>query len=394
VDDPSPNAFALPGGYVFVTRGLLDLMNNEAELASVLGHEIGHVTARHSVHQMSQQQLAQLALGVGAILSPTVAQLGEAASQGLGLLFLKYSRDDESQADDLGFRYALNQGYDVRYMDDVFRSLQRIEESSKQSPLPTWLQTHPGEADRIQAIDKKLAQLQPNQLANAKVNSSQYLQRVNGLVYGANPRNGFFQGNTFYHPDLRFQITLPSGWQGQNLAQAVMAVSPQQDAMIQLTLAQGNSPENAARTFLSQQGIQAGQASQQTVNGVPAVASTFQAQTEQGVIQGLAAFFTYNGATYQVLAYAPAQRYGAYEAAFRQSLGSFAPVSDSRVLNVQPNKINVVTLQQSTSLAAFNQRTPSTIPLAELAIVNQVEDPNKALPAGTPVKQVTGGRPE
>ena len=393
VDDPSPNAFALPGGYVFVTRGLLDLMNNEAELASVLGHEIGHVTARHSVHQMSQQQLAQLALGVGAILSPTVAQLGEAASQGLGLLFLKYSRDDESQADDLGFRYALNQGYDVRYMDDVFRSLQRIEESSKQSPLPTWLQTHPGEADRIQAIDKKLAQLQPNQLANAKVNSSQYLQRVNGLVYGANPRNGFFQGNTFYHPDLRFQITLPSGWQGQNLAQAVMAVSPQQDAMIQLTLAQGNSPENAARTFLSQQGIQAGQASQQTVNGVPAVASTFQAQTEQGVIQGLAAFFTYNGATYQVLAYAPAQRYGAYEAAFRQSLGSFAPVSDSRVLNVQPNKINVVTLQQSTSLAAFNQRTPSTIPLAELAIVNQVEDPNKALPAGTPVKQVTGGRP-
>ena len=394
VDDPSPNAFALPGGYIFVTRGLLDLMNNEAELASVLGHEIGHVTARHSVHQMSQQQLAQLALGVGAILSPTVAQLGEAASQGLGLLFLKYSRDDESQADDLGFRYALNQGYDVRYMDDVFRSLQRIEESSKQSPLPTWLQTHPGEADRIQAIDKKLAQLQPNQLANAKVNAQQYLQRVNGLVYGADPRNGFFQGNTFYHPDLRFQITLPSGWQGQNLAQAVMAVSPQQDAMIQLTLAQGNSPENAARTFLSQQGIQAGQASQQTVNGVPAVASTFQAQTEQGVIQGLAAFFTYNGATYQVLAYAPAQRYGAYEAAFRQSLGSFAPVSDSRVLNVQPNKINVVTLQQSTSLAAFNQRTPSTIPLAELAIVNQVEDPNKALPAGTPVKQVTGGRPE
>jgi predicted Zn-dependent protease len=392
VDDPSPNAFALPGGYIFVTRGLLDLMNNEAELASVLGHEIGHVTARHSVHQMSQQQLAQLALGVGAILSPTVAQLGEVASQGLGLLFLKYSRDDESQADDLGFRYALNQGYDVRYMDDVFRSLQRIEESSKQSPLPTWLQTHPGEADRIQAIDKKLAQLQPNQLANAKVNAQQYLQRVNGLVYGADPRNGFFQGNTFYHPDLRFQITLPSGWQGQNLAQAVMAVSPQQDAMIQLTLAQGNSPENAARTFLSQQGIQAGQASQQTVNGVPAVASTFQAQTEQGVIQGLAAFFTYNGSTYQVLAYSPAQRYGAYEAAFRQSLGSFAPVTDSRVLNVQPNKINIVTVQQPTTLAAFNQRTPSTISISELAIVNQIEDPNKPLPAGTPVKQVTGGR--
>jgi len=392
VDDPSPNAFALPGGYVFVTRGLLDLMNNEAELASVLGHEIGHVTARHSVHQMSEQQLAQLALGVGAILSPTVAQLGDVASQGLGLLFLKYSRDDERQADDLGFRYALNQGYDVRYMDDVFRSLQRLGEASKESPLPSWLATHPGEAERIQTIDSKLAQLQPAQLANTKVNAREYLQRVNGLVYGADPRNGFFQGNTFYHPDLRFQISLPSGWQGQNLSQAVIAVSPQQDGIIQLTLAQGNSPEAAARAFLSQQGIQAGQASQQTVNGVPAVASTFQAQTEQGVIQGLAAFFTYNGATYQVIGYAPAQRFGAYESAFRQSLGSFGPVTDSRVLNVQPKKLNVVSLPQQMTLAEFAQRNPSTIPLAELAIVNQVEDPNKALPAGTPVKQVTGGR--
>jgi len=341
---------------------------------------------------MSEQQLAQLALGVGAILSPTVAQLGDVASQGLGLLFLKYSRDDERQADDLGFRYALNQGYDVRYMDDVFRSLQRLGEASKESPLPSWLATHPGEAERIQTIDSKLAQLQPAQLANTKVNAQQYLQRVNGLVYGADPRNGFFQGNTFYHPDLRFQITLPSGWQGQNLSQAVIAVSPQQDGIIQLTLAQGNSPEAAARAFLSQQGIQAGQASQQTVNGVPAVASTFQAQTEQGVIQGLAAFFTYNGATYQVIGYAPAQRFGAYESAFRQSLGSFAPVTDSRVLNVQPKKLNVVSLPQQMTLAEFAQRNPSTIPLAELAIVNQVEDPNKALPAGTPVKQVTGGR--
>jgi predicted Zn-dependent protease len=391
VDDPSPNAFALPGGYIFVTRGLLDLMNNEAELASVVGHEIGHVTARHSVQQMSQQQLAGLALGVGAILSPTVAQLGGIAQQGLGLLFLKYGRDDERQADDLGFRYALTQGYDVRYMDDVFRSLQRLGEASKQSPLPTWMATHPGEAERIQTIDAKLAQLQPAQLANARVNAQQYMQRINGLVYGQNPRNGFFQGNTFYHPDLRFQITMPSGWQGQNLTQAVVAVSQQQDAIIQLTLAQGNSPEAAARTFLSQQGIQPGQASQQTVNGVPAVASTFQAQTQQGVIQGLAAFFTYNGATYQVIGYSPAQRYGAYDAVFRQSLGSFAPVTDQRVLNVQPNKVTVVTLPQQMSLAEFAQRYPSTIPVAELAIVNQVEDPNKPLPAGTVLKQVTGG---
>jgi predicted Zn-dependent protease len=392
VDDPTPNAFALPGGFIFVTRGLLDLMQNEAELASVLGHEIGHVTARHSVHQLSQQQLAQLALGVGSILSPTVAQFGGVAAQGLGLLFLKYGRDDERQADDLGFKYALNQGYDVREMDDVFRSLQRLGEASKQSPLPTWLATHPGEAERIQSIDAKLAQLTPGQLANAKVGAPEFMQRLNGIVYGVNPRNGFFQGSTFYHPDLRFQISLPSGWQGQNLTQAVVAVSPQKDAIIQLTLAQANSPDAAARAFLSQQGIQAGQASRETVNGVPAVASTFQAQTEQGVIQGLAAFFTYNGTTYQVIGYTPSQRYTAYADVFRQSIGSFKPVTDPRVLNVQPNKIVVVTLPQPMTLAEFAQRYPSAIPVAELAIVNQVESPTAQIAAGTLLKQIAGGR--
>jgi len=392
VDDPTPNAFALPGGFIFVTRGLLDLMNNEAELASVLGHEIGHVTAKHSVTQMSQQQLAQLGLGIGAILSPTVAQYGEIAAQGLGLLFLKYGRDDERQADDLGFRYALDQGYDVREMDDVFRSLQRLGEASKQSPLPTWLATHPGEAERIQTISAKVAQLQPGQLTNLRTSEREFLQRVDGLVYGANPRNGFFQGSTFYHPDLRFQITFPNGWKGQNLTQAVVAMSPQQDAIIQLTLAQGNSPEAAARAFLGQQGIEAGQASTQTVNGIPAVASSFQAQTEQGVIQGLAAFFTYNGRTYQVLGYSPAQRFAAYGDVFRGSLGTFAPVTDARVLNVQPNTVDVVSLPQPMSLSQFAQRYPSTIPLAEMAIVNQVEDPNSQLPSGTMLKQVTGGR--
>ena len=125
IDDPTPNAFALPGGPVFVTRGLVTLMNSEAQLATVVGHEIGHVTARHSVNQMSKQQLAQLGLGLGAVLVPGGDQLAGLASEGLGLLFLKYGRDDERQADELGFRYALNDGYDVREMGKVFLSLER-----------------------------------------------------------------------------------------------------------------------------------------------------------------------------------------------------------------------------------------------------------------------------
>ncbi|MEP6574617.1 MAG: M48 family metalloprotease, partial [Gemmatimonadota bacterium] len=116
VDDPAVNAFAIPGGFIFVTRGLMSAVTNEAELATVIGHETGHVAARHSVEDISKQQIAQLGLGIGSILSPTVAKYGAAASQGLGLLFLKFSRDHEAQADELGFKYALADGYDVRQM--------------------------------------------------------------------------------------------------------------------------------------------------------------------------------------------------------------------------------------------------------------------------------------
>src|SRR5690606_37568779 len=133
VDDPTPNAFALPGGYIFVTRGLLGLINSEAELAGVIGHEIGHVTARHSVTMLSRAQITQLGLGIGSILVPQIAQAAQIASAGLQLLFLRYGRDAERQADDLGFRYALQQNYDVRTMVNVFAQLKRSSEAAGQS---------------------------------------------------------------------------------------------------------------------------------------------------------------------------------------------------------------------------------------------------------------------
>ena len=393
VDEPGPNAFALPGGYIFITRGMLNLMDSEAELAGVLGHEIGHVTARHSVSQLSKQQLAQLGLGIGSILSPTVAQLGQVAGQGLQLLFLKYGRDDERQSDELGFKYMLNANYDVREFGDIFESLQRFGEASKQSPIPAWASTHPDPGERVATAEKRVAALD-RPLTNAKLGDAEFLQQVNGLVYGENPRNGFFRNGVFYHPDMRFRLAFPSGWQAQNTPQAVIAVSPQQDAALQLTLAQGaGSPEAAARQFLSQQGIQPGQAASQTVNGVPAVASYFQAATEQGTIQGLVSFFGYNGQTYQVLAYAPSQRFGAYDAAFRQVLGSFAPLTDPAVLNVQPNVVRVVRLDRAETLGAFAQRTGAAVPVTELAILNQVEGAGSQLRAGSFAKTVVAGTP-
>jgi predicted Zn-dependent protease len=387
VDDPTPNAFALPGGYIFVTRGLLALMNSEAELATVLGHEIGHVTAKHSVSQMSRAQIAQVGLGVGAVLVPGLEKLGGLASAGMQLLFLRYGRDDERQADDLGFRYALTQNYDVREMADVFQALLRASKETGQSPLPTWLATHPGEEERIAAVQQRVAAMN-RPLTNLVSSRPTYLQRVNGLVYGENPRNGYFQGTTFIHPELRFRMDFPQGWQAQNTAQAVVGVSGQQDAAIQLTLAGQSDPATATRTFLSQQGIRAGQAFQESINGIPATGSYFQAQTDQGVIAGIVAYFSYGGRTYQVMTYAGASNFASYDPIFRRTIGSFAPVTDQRLLNVQPARVIVVQLPRAMTLAEINQQSPSSIPLAQLALLNGLDRPDSPIPSGDYVKRV------
>ena len=389
VDDPTPNAFALPGGFIYVTRGMMNLMNNEAELATVLGHEIGHVTARHSVQQISRSQLAQIGLGVGSILSPRVAQLGNLIGGGLQLLFLKYGRDDEREADQLGFTYALDNNYDVREMANVFASLERLSAAAGQSPVPAWASTHPDPGERVQTAERRVTALQRS-LEGTTVNQQQYLARIDGLVYGENPRQGFFRNGTFIHPDQRFTLALPQGWQAQNTPQAVVAVSPNNDAALQLTLAGTESPTQAATRFLSQQGIQAGQTFQTSVNGVPAAGSYFAAQTEQGTIQGLVAFFGYNGSTYQVLGYSPQERFATYDPTFRQVLGSFAPLTDPALLAVQPNRIKVVTLSTGTSLAQLAAQY-GTVTADQLAILNQAESTSEVLRAGTRVKVVVRG---
>ncbi|HEX2206215.1 MAG TPA: M48 family metalloprotease [Longimicrobium sp.] len=387
VEDPTPNAFALPGGFIFLTRGMMDLMDSEAELAAVLGHEIGHVTARHSVTQISRAQLAQLGLGLGSVLFPSAAQsFGGLAQTGMQLLFLRYGRDAERQADELGFRYALHEGFEVREMDDVFATLLRVGEASGRSEIPSWLASHPAEPERIRAAQ---ARADTVTRPNLQVGREAYLAAIDGLVYGDDPRQGFFRDGVFLHPDLRFRIDFPRGWRTQNLPQAVNALAPQQDAVMQLTLAQGADADDAARRFLYQQGMRTGQVGRENVNGNPAVVGYFQAQTQQGVISGVAAFIEHRGHTYQVLAYAPAQRFRNYEYAFRQVIGSFDDVNDPSVLNVRPNRIDIVRTTRQMTLAEFNRQHPSVIPLPELAILNQVENESSVLPAGSWKRVVT-----
>ncbi|HEX7087789.1 MAG TPA: M48 family metalloprotease [Vicinamibacterales bacterium] len=385
VDDPTPNAFALPGGFIYVTRGLLGLMNSEAQLASVLGHEIGHVTARHSVTMISRQQLAQLGLGLGGILVPEIQAFGGALGAGLELLFLKYGRDAERQADELGFRYALNQNYDVREMPNVFRTLERAG-GEERSALPAWLSTHPAPLERARQVEEWIAALPANG-RGSRVEQAQYLNRIDGLVFGVNPRHGFFEEDTFYHPDLRFQFSIPSGWAGQNTPQAVQLISQNRDAALQLTLVSGD-PDAATREFFSQQGIQAGQPTRTSINGLRAVVTPFQASTQQGVLRGLVAHIAHGGRTYQLLGFTPSGRYGAYGNTFERVIGSFRPVTDRRVLDVQPRRLDIVRLSEATTLQAFARAHDSPVPIEELALINQVEGASSTLQPGALVKRV------
>src|SRR5947199_1083653 len=193
VDDPVVNAFALPGGYIYVTRGILAHLNSEAELAGVVGHEIGHVTARHSVSQLSKQQLAQIGLAVGTIASPDFERFAGLASAGLGVLFLKYSRDAERQADDLGLRYMRRVNYDPREMPHVFEMLTRVSQAQGGGRVPEWLATHPDPENRRSRIERDIA-AGPQSFAGTAVNRDSYLQRLDGLVFGTNPREGYFKG--------------------------------------------------------------------------------------------------------------------------------------------------------------------------------------------------------
>jgi predicted Zn-dependent protease len=393
VDDPVVNAFALPGGFVYVTRGLMTHLTSEAELVSVLGHEIGHVTARHSVEQMSKAQLAQIGLIAGMVLKPELANFSDLAQTGLGLLFLKYSRDDERQADSLGLRYLTREHYEPREMPLVFETLKRVSETESQSQgrVPNWLSTHPAPEDRVARISQEISQLKGD-FSNAKVNRESYLRQLNRMPFGQNPREGYFLGNRFIQPDLGFEIRFPQGWKTSNQKAAVGAMSPREDAIVVLTLAEQRSPEAAAQAFFSQQGVVAGQTLQANLGGQPAVARVFGVQRGQsGDLQGVAAFVEDNqGRVYQILGYTLADRWRGYSDVLSGAVGTFERVTDRRLLNVQPKRLEVVSLPSAMTLEEFARRYPSTVDLRTLAIINQADNSTR-FSSGTELKRVVGG---
>lgn len=391
VDDAAVNAFAIPGGFVYVTRGIMAYLNSEAELAAVLGHEIGHVTARHSVVQISQQQLAQMGLIAGMIASPKVAQFGGLAQMGLGLMFLKFSRQDESEADRLGFRYMLGDGYDPREMVEVFRMLEGVssQEVGAQGRLPQWLSSHPDPENRQAWASRSVASLNRD-LSGLKVARAPYVRRLDGLVFGENPRDGFFQGALFRHPDLAFRVQFPAGWKGSNQRQAVGAASPNGDAVVVLKLAQGQGAAQAARQFFSQEGVQSGGEWRRSIGGLPATSYEFTAQGEQVSLHGLAAWVEYGDHVYQILGYSTEQGWSGYARTIADSMGSFGRETDAAVLGVKPRRLSLVSLSSASTPDALLRQYPSTVPPTVVGLINHFQG-QSALAPGEMFKRVVGG---
>jgi predicted Zn-dependent protease len=387
LDDASVNAFALPGGFIFVTRGILAHLGSEAQLAGVLGHEIGHVTAKHSVDQMSKATLATAGLGIASVVSEDIAKVSQVGAAGLQVLFLKYGRDDEYQADELGIRYAGRGGYDVREMPKVFEVLDRVGGESR-GKLPEWLSTHPSPGNRIERIEQHIAKAGP---AGGNVARQEYLRKLDGLVYGEDPRQGYFLGGRFVHPKLGFEITFPDGWKTANTAQAVLAQSPGQDAMMQLAIVKAASPDEALQKFLATEGIQAGQRAASAVPNLPSASSTFQAKTKEGVLGGLVTFVTHEGRTYGILAIAKQEQVAAHMPAFEGTRARFAPLTDPALRQVEPATLVIVEVPRAMTLAELHAAHPTTVPLEEIARINGLE-PSARLAPGQLVKTVRGGR--
>ena len=364
-------------------------MNSEAELAAVLGHEIGHVTARHSANQITRTQLGQLGLGIGMVLSEKVREYGQAVSTGMQLLFLKFGRDDERQADGLGFRYVTGLKYDPNGMTNVMRILNSTS-PAEGGGLPSWLSTHPDPGDRLSANQQRIAQANTD-FAGYALNRDAFLQRLDGMVFGPDPRNGYFIGGRFLQPTLRFELTFPSGWATHNGALAVQAASAAKDAVMQLGFAEAASAAEAARKFASAEGVTVVSSSAQPVNGLSAQRIEFDMQSQSGTIHGLVLYLELGGNVYELAGYAASTNWPAHASTIGQALASFRSLANPRYLDVAPHRIQIVRLPAAMSFDEFVQRYPSMVPADDIQLINQLA-PGERLPAGRLMKRVTGGR--
>ena len=394
VDVPAINAFALPGGYIYITRGILPFLNDEAQLAGVLGHETGHVTARHAAQQYTRAVGGTVGLVALGIFVPGARPFGQLAEQGLGVLFLKYGRGDELQADQLGARYAARGNWDPAGVPDMLTTLGRLDEASGQRRgVPNWLETHPEPLARVKEIQPTVQQLSAGRTDFVR-NHDAMLRAVDGIIYGDNPDQGVVRGPSFIHPPLRFRIDFPNGWDIQNSPEQVMAKAPGADVYMlleQVQMPRGNGVENIARAQMENAGFRVLSGSRDRVNGLDAYIGLYQGSLEGlGNVRMRAAHIVHNGNIYLVAGFAAPDIFDPLDSALLMSIRSFKPLTADEAAAVHPNRIDIYVVRPGDSWQSIAERSGGVIKPATLAVMNAAE-PNSQPMAGSRIKIVVGG---
>ncbi len=382
LDSPVVNAFALPGGYIYVTRGLMAHMENEAQLAVVLGHEIGHVVGRHGSKAMWRQQFGTSALLLGAIggqaifggnAAENILNMGGTATQ---LLFLKYGRGAEEESDQLGVEYAALAGYDASQGSAFFRSLKRLSEQAG-AELPTLLSSHPDPGDREAYMVERSAYLTEQGIVQNKVGRYSLFRHVDGMVFGEDPRQGFVRDNTFYHPGMAFRFPVPGGFQVINQPTQVVMVPESQQAIIVMQINQQYSrARDAAEAVASEQGVQVVESGMGQAGGMPMQYVVVDATNSDGQELRLRyQFIDFSGMVFQFTGMALRSSWSTYSPTFASTMSGFRQETDPSILNTQPDR---VALAEARSAQPFSSLIggipmPQGIDALSLAILNQVE---------------------
>jgi predicted Zn-dependent protease len=375
VDMAEPNAFALPGGYVYVSRGLLALTNTEGELAGVVGHEIGHVAAKHAVQRISKQ--APLAVvfgivsGITGLVSSTVGDLiGGVGDLAQSAIFSPYSRSQETEADEVGQQIAAEAGWDPGELSAFLATLEReVVLHEKEPRKPSFFDSHPPTPDRVANTARHAKELKRATREPISATREAYLARLNGLVVGPRAANGVFREAAFLHPDMNFFVKFPDQWPHDNAPDKIVAVAPKSDAAIVLqAVAKGDDPLEGARVLGKAQKIDlASKAKSTTINGLRAARAVFPSDRKAYIEL---TWIAHGGLIFQFLAVAPSDRSKELQPVFDSVTGSFRPLSASERAGITEKRIRLFTAQKGETVEALASRAQSAWKTDEVAVVN------------------------
>jgi len=384
VDQYEPNAFALPGGYIYVSRGLLVLTNNEDELAGVIGHEIIHVSRRHSARQMAKargpQLLALPGAVVGGVISENLGNLLMAPVAVFGGGYLAFhSRQDEFESDQFGQLLAAEAGYDPAALAPILASLEAFSEAyTGQERIPGFFDTHPSTPDREERVARDAANIEWQRQPGVAKNSADYLKRLDGLLVGEDPAMGVIQGRNFLHPELDLFIKFPPEWKSINTRQALFAVAPKEDGLLVMGVAgKGSDPEQAAEQFkdaLYQEYRAEPNVSRSVkIGDLPGHLLTYTDTRGKEPTHMHFLWIAYRGLLYQFIGLAPER----YRPVLRDTALSFRPLSARERSSISETRLRVVAARSGETLQQFSRRTGNVWNLKITAVVNGLDTSQK-----------------